>query len=61
MLAVRTVQGRAYGAAQQKPEPKKLVALRLPADLHDRIVRKMRSCAMTKTDVMVRALEDVIP
>ena len=57
-LAIRTVQGRAYGAANQQRDRKKLVALRLPVDLHERLLRKMRMVGVTKTEVMIQALEN---
>lgn len=58
MLAVRTVQGRSYGATNQKRDRKLLVALRLPVDLHERLLRKMRCAGTTKTEVMIQALEN---
>ena len=57
-LQVRTVRGRAYGAEGQKRDRKRLVALRLPVDLHERLLRKMRALGTTKTDAMIQALEN---
>lgn len=58
MIQVRTVKGRAYGAESQQRDRKRLVALRLPLDLHERLLRKMRSLGTSKTDVMIQALEN---
>ena len=58
ILGVRTVRGRAYGGAEQRRERKKLVALRLPVDLHERLLRKMRALGTTKTEAMIQALEN---
>ncbi len=57
ILGVRTVQGRAYGAQAQRRERTKLVALRVPESLHERIKRRMRTLGVTKTEAMIQAME----
>ncbi len=57
ILGVRTVHGRAYGAQAQRRERTKLVALRVPESLHERIKRQMRTLGVTKTEAMIQAME----
>lgn len=58
ILGVRTIQGRSYGAVAQQRERTKLVALRMPQTLHERIQRKMRQLGVTKTEAMIQAMEN---
>lgn len=58
ILGVRTVMGRAYGALQQRRERTRLVALRIPESLHQRILRRMRAEGQTKTETMIQAMEN---
>lgn len=57
ILGVRTVIGRSYGAQAQRRERTKLVALRVPESLHERIKRQMRVLGVTKTEAMIQAME----